>query len=275
MPWFPEFTSAVELVRQQTRAAGRADPVAQYLASLDGRDAHDLELAWPGHVVVYDPYRGEVRGHRQLARFVRESGAWLAGRHARVETETSMCVDRRAVVELTAHLAGGAAELAWPVAVVAESPDDASVVFRTYCSQLPVDGRPHVRAPVLAPGDARPGDVVGRYHAAMAAGDADAVLACFAPDGYLRGSTGDVHRGGGELRPYVGGRLASGGIDLRPCAVTDDGVRCAVEYTCLRWGTRELAPQAGLAVFERTPDGLLAAVRCYDDLDDGATTAAR
>ena len=26
MPWFPEFASAMELARQQTRAAGQADP---------------------------------------------------------------------------------------------------------------------------------------------------------------------------------------------------------------------------------------------------------
>jgi hypothetical protein len=50
------------------------------------------------------------------------------------------CVGGRAVVELLAHLGDDERELVWPVAV-AESPDDRSVVFRTYCSQYPVDGR--------------------------------------------------------------------------------------------------------------------------------------
>jgi hypothetical protein len=36
--------------------------------------------------------------------------------------------------------------------VVAESPDDWSVVFRIYC-QWPVDGRRHIRPPILTPGD--------------------------------------------------------------------------------------------------------------------------
>ena len=49
--------------------------------------------------------------------------------------------------------------------------------------------------------------------------------------------------------------------------MTDDGVRCAVEYNCVRWGAHELAPQAGIAVFERGPDGLLIAVRVYDDVE--------
>ena len=49
--------------------------------------------------------------------------------------------------------------------------------------------------------------------------------------------------------------------------MTDDRVRCALEYNCVRWGSHELPPQAGIAVYERAPDGLLAAVRVYDDVE--------
>jgi hypothetical protein len=52
--------------------------------------------------------------------------------------------------------------------------------------------------------------------------------------------------------------------------VTDDGVRCAVEYNCVRWGSHDLPPQAGLGVCERGPDGLLTAVRVYDDVEPPA-----
>ena len=61
--------------------------------------------------------------------------------------------------------------------------------------------------------------------------------------------------------------LSLGGVGLQPCAETDDGQRCAVEYTCVRWGGRDLPPQAGLGVYERGADGLLAAVRLYDDIE--------
>ena len=44
---------------------------------------------------------------------------------------------------------------------------------------------------------------------------------------------------------------------------TDDGVRCALEYNFVRWGSQDLPPQAGLTVYERGPDGLLAAARMY------------
>jgi ketosteroid isomerase-like protein len=269
MPWFPDFVSAVELARRQTRDAGQADPVGQYFDALDKGDARVLENEWPGEVVIYDPRAGEVRGHRQVRRFISHNMSWLAGLHARTETVASTSADGRAVVELQARVDHNGGELSWPVAVVAESPDDLSVVFRTYCSQWPVDEQRHVRPPILEPGPPRPGDVVGRYQAALAAGDVEAVVNTFAKDGYFRGPFGprDTHRGPAELRPFFTLCFSTGGgIDLQDCVVTDDGVRCAVEYNCVRWGNRDLPPQAGLAVYERRPDGLLAAVRVYDDI---------
>ncbi len=270
MPWFPDFTSAVELVRRQTRDAGQADPVTQYFTALNNADTYALETVWPGEVVIYDPRAGEIRGHKQLRRFVSQNQSWLAGLRARNEIVASTVVGGRAVVELLAHLADDGREVAWPVAVVAESPDDQSVIFRTYCSQWPVDRRRHVRPPVLRPGPAHPGDVVGRYLAALAAGDAEAIVNTFAPDGYFREPIGPhfAHRGTPELRSFFTMYFsAGGGIGLQDCAVTDDGVRCALEYNCVRWGSHDLPPQAGIGVFERGPDGLLAAVRVYDDVE--------
>jgi ketosteroid isomerase-like protein len=270
MPWFPDFANAAELARGQTRATGLADPVGEYFAALNDGDTRILETVWPGEVVIYDPRAGEIRGHRQVRRFISHNLSWLAGLHARTETVAATCSAGRAVVELLAHVDHDGAELAWPVAVVAESPDERSVVFRTYCSQWPVDERRHVRPPILKPGLVHPGDVVGRYQAALAAGDAAAVVATFAPDGYFRGPSGPLHahRGTDELRSfYTRCFSAGGGIGLRHCAVTDDGVRCALEYNCDRWGSHDLPPQAGLGVYERGPDGLLAAARVYDDIE--------
>jgi limonene-1,2-epoxide hydrolase len=269
MPWFPDFASAVELARKQTREAGRDDPVGQYFAALNEGDTDVLETVWPGEVVVYDPRAGEIRGHRQLRRFVRRNQAWLAERNARIETVASTRTGGRAFVELLAHLDDDAGEPGWPVAVVAESADDRTVVFRTYCSQWPVDGRRHVRPPILQPGPVRPVDVVGRYLAALEAGSVEELARTFATDGYVRESIGphDVHRGTTELRALFSTWFSTGGIGLEPCETTDDGVRCAVEYNCVRWGGHDLPPQAGLAVYERGRDGLLAAVRIYDDVE--------
>jgi hypothetical protein len=190
----------------------------------------------------------------------------------RTETVASTCWGPRAVVELVARLDDdtGDGEVLWPVAVVAESPDLDSVEFRTYCSQWPVDGRRHVRAPVLAAGGPRPGGVVARYLGGLDAGDVDTIVDTFAADGYLREPIGPAawHRGASALRSYFAACFgAGGGIRLEPCAITDDGARCALEYNCVRWGRHEIPPQAGIAVFERGPRGLLAAARFYDDVE--------
>jgi SnoaL-like domain len=204
MPWFPEFVTAVELARSQTRATGQTDPVGQYFAALNAGDTHVLETAW------------------------------LSEHGARIETVSSLSADGRAVVELLAHLASdGREEVAWPVAVA-------------------------------------PGDVVGRYQAALEAGDAEAVVHTFRPGGYVREPIGPraFHGGTAALRAFFTKCFsAGGGIGLQLCAVTDDGATCALEYNCVRWGSHDLAPQAGLAVCERGQDGLLAAVRLYDDIE--------
>jgi limonene-1,2-epoxide hydrolase len=277
MPWFPDFLGAVELARRQTRTAGLADPVGQYVAALNNGDARALETVWPGEVVVHDPRVGEVRGHAELRGFVRRSRTMLAERHARTETVASTVAGDRAVVELLAHVTEDGRELPWPVAVVAESPDDRSVVFRSYFSRCVVDGR-HLRPPILGPGPGRPGDVVGRYHAALDAGDTDAVVETFEAGGYVREPVGPpyTHRGASALRAFFSrGFSAGGGIGLQPCVVTDDGVRCAVEYNLVRWGSHDLPPQAGVAVFERGPQGLLGAVRIYDDVEPPGATSPR
>ena len=269
MPWFPDFVSAGELARQQTRAAGQADPVGQYFAALNRGDSRVLQATWPGEVVVYDPRYGEMRGHKRLRQFVRQSESWLAEQQARVETVAGTVAGNRAVVELLAHLAFDGREVAWPVAVVAESRDDRSVVFRSYFSQWALNGQRPLRPAILEPGTAHPGDVVGRYQAALAAGDAEAAVATFEPDGYYREPNGPsfAHRGTAELGAFFTRCFsAGGGIGLQNCVVTDDGVRCAVEFNCVRWGRHDLPPQAGIGVYERGPDGLLAAARIYDDV---------
>jgi hypothetical protein len=278
MPWFPEFASAAQLAREEVREDGLADPVGEFLAALREGDPRILETVWPGEIVIYDPRAGEIRGHKQVRQFIGRNLSWLAGLHARAETVAATRSAGRAVVELLARMDHGGRPLAWPVAVVAEPAGEWSVVFRTYCSQWPVDEQRHLRRPVLGhllgPGEVRPGDVVDRYLTALAAGDADAVTGTFALDGYFRTPSGRRYARGGEpdeLRSFFARCFrAGGGIELQPCAVTDDGVRCAVEYNCVRWGIHDLPAQAGLGVYERGADGLLAAARAYDDVEPPA-----
>jgi hypothetical protein len=131
-------------------------------------------------------------------------------------------------VELLAHLDHDGRDLLWPVAVVAESPDDRSVVFRTYCNTWPVDGHHLLRAPILGPRHHRHGGIVGQYQLALVADDADGIVQIFLPDGYVREPLGPdaLHRGADALRSYFLERFSGGGgIELEECEVTDDGMK--------------------------------------------------
>jgi hypothetical protein len=264
MPWFPDLANAAELARQYHRRAGYDDPIGQYLQALDSGQARGLEDIWSGEVVVHDPHRGEIRGHRQLRHFVSISQKMLEERHAHIERGATIVTPGRAVLELMVHLEVDGKMVDWPAAIVAESPSEGSVIFRSYLHQGTVYGEGAVRPAILGDGDAHPGDVVGQYLTAIADGDVDAAVSMFEPDGYVREPLA-TYRGGAELRKYFQGSLGDGGIGLENCAVTDDGVRCAVEYNCVRWGGQALKPQAAIAVYERGPDALLAAARLYDD----------
>jgi len=67
----------------------------------------------------------------------------------------------------------------------------------------------------------------------------------------------------------TGAFSAGGGIGLECCAATDDGRAAYALGVQLRplGAATTCRPQAGIGVYERGPDGLLAAVRVYDDVE--------
>jgi ketosteroid isomerase-like protein len=270
MPWFPEITTALELARRARAQAAQADPVATYIRAVESGDTDNVESGESLDVVVRDPRAGRIAGHRQFKKFVKDSAAWLVERQARAEPVATTSAAGRVVVELVAHLVQDGRSIAWPLAVVAQqSANRRTVEFRSYYSLWPLTGRHHQRDPVLPAGADHPGDVVAEYEAALAVGDSEAIVSTFEPDGYFREPSGAqyTHRGPEELhRFFTRFFSAGGGIGLQHCTVTDDRTRCALEFNCVRWGSVELPPQAGVAVYERGLSGRLAAARAYDDV---------
>ena len=110
----------------------------------------------------------------------------------------------------------------------------------------------------------------GDYQRALAEGDLAGIVGTFEPDGYAREPSGGsyLHCGAEGLRTFYAHLFANGGsIPLEHCTLTDDGVRCAIEYNCVRWGVTDIPPQAGVAVYERASSRLLNAARIYDDVE--------
>ena len=140
-----------------------------------------------------------------------------------------------------------------------------------YYSSWPLTGRHANRPPLLQPDpELREPDVVAEYQRALAAGDVDAIVAAFEPDGYAREPAGGeyIYEDPERLRAFYELLFSNdGGIPLEHCALIDDKRACALEYNVVRWGKTELPPQAGIAVYARGQSGRLAAARIYDDVD--------
>ena len=113
-------------------------------------------------------------------------------------------------------------------------------------------------------------DIVGEYQAALAAGDTDRITATFEPDGCFREPAGGEFRvcGTDVLHEFFGHFFSvGGGITLEHCTVTEDGTRTALEFNAVKWGSTDMPPQAGVAVYERGATGRLREARVYDDVD--------
>jgi hypothetical protein len=201
-----------------------------------------------------------------------ETNAWLAECNATVNDVYLVVTGRRTVEEVVLILDRDAGRVELPVAIAADRDVDARLLeLRVYFSTWPLAGHHAIRPPLLQPDpDVHEGDVVGEYQRALAAGDREAIVAAFGPEGYVREPAGSkyVHRGPDELHSLYELFFSNGGgIPLEHCASTDDGHACALEYNVVRWGRTDLPPQAGIAVYVRGENGKLAVARIYDDSD--------
>jgi len=269
MTWLPEFGQVVfEASRLHAADAWLAAARDAVLAG----DPDRLLEAFPGGVTVDDPRTGHVEGRDGLEAYCAASEAWLRERSARTTPIATTIGAERAVGEFDLQLTEAGRTFVLPVAVVvAADPPREAVAIRAYHSQWPLLGHHVRRPPLLAPDPgAVESDVVGEYQAALAAGDAERIVATFEPDGCFREPAGPQFAvcGTADLLPFYRRFFgAGGGIVLEHCTVTEDGVRTALEFNAVRWGSVELPPQAGVAVYERGPSGRIHAARVYDDVE--------
>jgi hypothetical protein len=276
----PEVFMAEALRREALRAqeAARENDAIAYYEGIMAGEPDALVRSFAGEPRVNDPRVGYVEGARELRAFVSGTADWLRERDAVVENVALTRTPTRTVEEVVLHLlSDDGARVELPVAIVTDrNPERTLKTIRVYHSMWPLTGGHRVREPLLPrdPNIVVP-DAVGEYQRALAAGDLEAVLATYEEDAYAREPSGGeyVYRGKEKLREVYSAQFANGGgIPLEHCTVTDDGVRCAIEYNCVRWGVTELSPQAGVAVYERGKSGRLAGGRIYDDVEPPAVS---
>jgi hypothetical protein len=284
MPWMPEVFTAplaearhVE-ARREEDAASVNDAVAYYEGIMANEPEALVRSFAARQPVLDDPRVGYVEGARELRAFVNGTADWLRERDAVVENVALTRTPTRTVEEVVLHVLandGGRVEL--PVAIVADrNPDRTLKAIRVYHSMWPLTGEHRVRPPLLPEDPSLHAEgAPGIYQRALAEGDLAGIVGIFEPEGYAREPSGGayLHRGVEGLRTLYEHLFANGGgIGLEHCTLTDDGVRCAIEYNCVRWGVTDIPPQAGVAIYERGSGRLLAAARIYDDVEPPAVS---
>jgi hypothetical protein len=272
MPWLPELFSEPVLERLREKwELERLESVPYYDGLMSGE--HDaLIRSFAGEPVLHDPLNGRIRGVRAFESYVTSLRSFFEQHRMSFDAAEDVITTGRGFEEFVLHLDGIDGRYEVPVAIVADrEPDGRLAELRVYHSLWPVSGGHTHRPPLLQRDpDLQLPDVVADYQRALAAGDLDAILDTFEPDAYAREPAGAeyFHRGPDARRAFYA-RLFSngGGIPLEHCAMIDTGRECAVEYNVVSWGTTELAPEAGVAVYVRGESGKLAAARIYDDVD--------
>jgi hypothetical protein len=279
MPWMPEVFTAPLAQAPRTEEAAPANDAIPYYEGIMADEPNALVRSFAAQPVLDDPRVGYVEGARRLRAFVNGTAEWLRERDAVVENVALTRTPTRTVEEVVLHLLAddGGVRVELPVAIVSDrNPERTLKAIRVYHSMWPLTGEHRLRSPLLPadPGlqaEGTPGD----YQRALAEGDLQAIVGTFETDGYAREPSGGayLHRGAEGLRELYAHLFANGGgIGLEHCTLTDDGVRCAIEYNCVRWGVTDIPPQAGVAVYERGGGRLLAAARIYDDVQPPAVS---
>lgn len=271
MPWLPDLEAARLLYPPKEPRAARMP----FFGGIRELDSETLAASFAAEPLIDDPRHGRIASRGAFDAYVSSMRDWLRDQTAgQVDPVRLTLTASRSVEEVSVRLRGEHPEL--PVAIVTELAEDGRLIaIRVYHSLWPLSFGHRVRPPILGPDPAirlqgSPAD----YQRGLAAGDADAVVASFEPDATVREPSGgpftysgDAHRGIYDLMFANGG-----GIPLKFCTVTDDGVACAIEYICDRWGRDPIPPQAGVAIYERGTSGRLAAARIYDDVEPPASS---
>jgi hypothetical protein len=268
MPWFQE----IELGRALFRATDQPARLG-FFEGISLRDPDELLASFAARPLIDDPRHGRVEGEDAFRAYVASMREWLAQQRG-IEPVALTSTEERTVEEVSVKLPSEHPEL--PVAIATDLVADGRIdAIRVYHSLWPLTGGHEIRSPLLYEDPAielegAPAD----YQGGLAAGDADAVVASFEPDGTVREPSGGpyTYRGQAHHAIYDAMFANEGGIPLQFCTVTDDGTRCAIEYNAVRWGKDEIPPQAGIAVYERGPSGRLVAARIYDDVTPPAVS---
>ena len=156
-----------------------------YFAGFLTGETDALIQSFAGEPEVHYPVRGRVKGERAFAAYAAATKAWLEERDASIEDIGLLRTERRSVGEAVLHLDGRGRARRSSGRDRRRPPVGRTDRRGADLLQQLAAGRPPREPP--APAAARPGAARagrrGDYQRALAAGDVDAIVATFEPDG--------------------------------------------------------------------------------------------
>jgi hypothetical protein len=242
-----------------------------YFPALVSLQASQLAQRLGDRASVDDAMFGRASGMPGVGAQLEEMSKWLSSRDPAFERFGFVMGSDRDVTEGSLALTIDGQRLLIPVAIVAERRREREVELRSFYATSRLRPQSGPRRGGLAADDqiVLPPPVAAHVDALRRA-DVDAIVASFEHGGTVRGADGETHAKldeGGPLRDYYARLLAGGGgLEVVKSARADDGSTCALEYNVVRIPGRTIAPEPGLAVYERGESGLLRTVRVYDDI---------
>ena len=213
-----------------------------------------------------DPILGRAVGLAAIEAHLTKSADWLRQLGATYERGQFTTGVDRDVTEGVLTLQKEAQRLEVPVAVVAERRRSREVEVRIFYSTQAV-GAKAVACPLGPPDPAIVLPVlIGDHQEALRGGDITAALACFEENGVARDPLGGAFGKANTTLRQFHERMCGGGWEAQPGGYADDGRTVALESTLVRFGGKDVEPQACLMVYERGDSGLVRALRVYDEV---------
>ena len=216
-------------------------------------------------VVIHDQRLGRLAGASASMDWVTDSSRWLQKLDATPHEIAHLETEHRSILELSLNIRTGDEVVDLPYVLVAERSAEGTVEIRTYHSTWPYTGSHVFRAPPLAGRLPEPVPEIFRWYIdRVSAGDVDAVLGRFTPDGYVREPSGDrwKHQGPEDRAAFYGHLVHAPRATFDLVTSTVCGDLIAVEYG---FSYGPVPKVGGICIMEVAADRIHA-VRITDDV---------
>ena len=249
-----------------------------YLVTVVNEDANTLVALLGKNAIVEDPRYPGNKGESDLRSLVAKFQEFFNPMSPRPEfVRTTVAQEQgRVLCESMLHVDNKGEKWALPVGVVASNdPEGGAARVHVYYTSWPFNKHHSIRSALYTHPQPKNAEFKGQLRTwiqSLRAGDIETASGTWEADIYMREASGlpYLHWGKIAFANYLKGLFAAGAPMIIPSTVNEGGRIVFMEFTFAGWGRvkrPEEQYECGLAVYECTsPEGLLRAIRIYDDI---------